>query len=267
MADRLRQIPTRDELRRGKHLIPSFLELHTLDMTVWDDDFMGDQMRYDGTAPGTYQSTASGTSAATAAIVAGSADGIIRLDPGTDNDGRSDLSLGRHFRGNRNAVVWWRVLMPAAITAMKFELGFTDVVSGTDAGAVATKATPTFNATDAVILVMDTDDDTNLTLVGNLNGTAATAYDFSTVLAVDLYYYFGIALIDTRAQAYLLDANGNLLETQPSQGRWMESAITAATLLTPWAFVQNRSANQRLLDIDRLLVYQWKTATASGAGG
>lgn len=227
----------------------------------WDDHFKGDQVRGDATAPGTYQSTASGTSAAVANISAGLVGGQLLLDPGSDNGGRSDLSLGLHYTGSRFAVAAFKFRTGDGLGSMKFELGFTDVVSGTDAGAVNVKATPTFNASDAALLVLDTNADALLTLVGVQAGTAAAAYNFSTALSNDTFYYGIVALRGTRAAGYLLDADGNVLERQPTSG-YMESAITAATLLTPWAFAQNRSASQRRLYIDRLKVYQLSTASS-----
>mgnify|MGYP001595726426 FL=1 len=262
MAEKIIHLPTRRRMKAGlgSRAEKDFIQLGfpALDVTVWDDDFMGDQVRYDATAPGTYQSTASGTGSATAALVAGTIHGVIRLDPGTADDGRSDLSLGLHFRGDRNVVCWWRVSLPAAIGSMKFELGLTDVVSGTDAGAINVKATPSYTATDAVVLCLDTDDDTNLTLLGVAAGTGATAIDFNTTLAVSTDYYMGIALENGVAKGYLLDEDGGLIEQTASR---MASAVTATTLLTPWAFVQNRSGSQRILDIDRLTVYQRRTTT------
>ena len=238
------------------------LELGTpLGIDLWDDHFMGDQMRYDATAPWAYQSTASGTGAGVAAISAGLVGGQAFLDPGSDDDGRSDISLGLHFTGSRFAVCIWRFRTGDGLGSAKFELGFTDVVSGTDAGAVNAKSTPTFNASDAALLVLDTDDDTLLTLVGVQAGTAATASDFTTALANNTFYYGVVALRGTRAAGYLLDTDGNVLERQPTSG-YMENAVTAATLLTPWAFAQNRSAAQRRVYLDRLKCYQFATPSS-----
>lgn len=259
MADPILYVPTRRMIKRiwGDGRVRSLEIKNAAEVSYWEDDFKGDQMRYDATAPGTYQSTASGTASATAAISTGVVNGAILLDAGTDDDGRSDLSLGLHYRGDLNATILWRASI-SAITSVKFEFGLTDVVSGTDAGAVNVKATPSFNATDCVVLAFDRDDDANLTLLGNANGTAATAIDFSTTLAAATYYYFGVTLRDGRAKGILLDANGNKIE----ETNWMESAVTSTVLLTPWAFVQNRSAAQRTATIDYLLVYQRRTTTS-----
>lgn len=258
MANKIESISTAQRLRKGKSAIPSLLELQGMDVFYWRDDFVGD-LFYGGAAPGVYQSTASGAAAATAAISTGAANGKILLDPGTDNAGRSDISLGLHFTGSRNAHCWWHLTTPANIGSFKFETGFTDVLSGTDAGAVNVKATPTVRADDAVVAVFDTDDDTNLTLVGVAATVVPTAIDFAKALAAATEYYIGIELRDGAARGYLLDAQGELLEDT----NWMLLAVTSTTLLTPWAFVQNRSGSQRLLLLDLLYAYQRRSATAT----
>ena len=257
------EIPSRKRMyAEGADGAFEILELGVpLGIDCWDDGFEGDLFR-GGAAPGVYQSTASGAASAVAALDLGAVGGQCTLDPGDANAGRSDLSLGRHYTGNRFATCWWRINMRDAITSSKFEVGLTDVVSGTDAGALSAKAgNGTWNATDAVVLCRDTDDDTNLTLLAVQNGTAATSLDFSTVLALNTMYWLGVTLRGTRAAGYLMDTDGNLLERQPASA-YIESAVTAATLLTPWAFVQNRSGSQRRLNIDRLKVYQFATANS-----
>lgn len=232
-----------------------FLSLRSWNRAVWEDDFMGDQMKYDATAPGTYQSTASGAASAAAAISTGVVNGAAILDAGTDNGGRSDLSLGLHYEARLSPLYVARFSINT-ITTRKFEVGFTDVVSGTDAGAVATKATPTFNATDCALLVYDTNDDAVLTLVGNPGGGTAASVDFTITLAAATYYYFGVQLYDEDDEAvgFVLDANGRLLETQK-----IRTAITSTVLLTPWLFVQNRAANAGSMTVDWHLAQQFRT--------
>lgn len=258
MALTLANISTTERLRQGKSAIPSILELRTMDVFFRDYDFEGDLFP-GGTAPGIFQSTASGTAAAAAAISTGVVNGAILLDAGSDNGGRSDLSLGLHLRGDRYAHCWWRAQI-SAVTSVKAEWGLTDVVSGTDAGAVNVKATPTWTATDAVVLCVDTNDGTELSLMGVKAGTAETVVDVSTTkltLAAATDYYFGIELRDDQARAHILDANGRLIIST----EWMDDAVTETVLLTPWAFVQNRSGSQRTMTIDYLAIYQRRTAS------
>jgi len=251
--DFLERFDTTRNLKRrlGSRAERDFLELRSMTVSGWEDDFQGDTLN------GLYQSTASGTAAAAAAISTGVVNGAILLDAGTDNAGRSDLSSGLHYQAQLNPIYIARFSINT-LTTRKFEIGFTDVISGTDAGAVNVKATPTFNATDGVFLVFDTDDDAVLTLAGVKAGTAATVADFATALVADTYYYFGVALFgDDNAKGFLLDANGYFLEEET-----IEDAVTADTLLTPWLFIQNRAANAGSMTVDWHRAYQRRTTTA-----
>ena len=254
-ADPIVYTPTLQYLkaRRGNPVFGLHDIFNNIAVSKWEDDFMGDLFK-GGAAPGAYQSTASGAASATAAIVAGTVNGAILLDAGTDNSGRSDLSLGRHFRGDLNATLIVRASIDT-ITTSKFEVGFTDVISGTDAGAVNVKATPSFTADDFVGLVRDTNDDTNVTLLGVAATVAAAAIDMTTTIAAATYYYYGVTLRDTNAKGFILDANGNLIE----QTAWMANAVTGTVLLTPWIFFQNRSAAAHAMTVDYLLAYQRRT--------
>ena len=240
----------------GRTRYTDFLELNAFTTSKWEDDFQGDLFSA-GSAPALYQSTASGAASATAAISTGVVNGAALLDAGTDNSGRCDLSWGLHYQAQLNAVYVARFKINA-ITTRKFEIGFTDVVSGTDAGAVNVKATPTFTADNAVVLVFDTNDDTNLSLVGVKATVAATAADFSTTLVADTYYYFGVALIgdSDQAKGFILDANGYFLEEET-----ITAAVDIDTLLTPWLFVQNRAGNAGSMTLDWHRAYQRRTTT------
>lgn len=259
MADPIIRVNSRDFLRRempGRDDLFPFLELNTFDMAVWFDDFMGDQFRYDATAPGTYQTTAD-SGATAAAIVTGQVNGIIRLVTGTTANQKSDISLGLHFRGELNAVIAVR-LLASAVTSVKMEVGFTDVVSGTDDGAVNVLATPSFNATDAALWVVDTNDTALWQAVGVQNGTAATKQEPTSDQvgpAAATYETMIVALRDTTAYFYRLNANGRLTYSSDP----MTSAVTAATSLTPWVSAHTRNTTSKNCDIDFIWVAQRRT--------
>ena len=241
-------------LRRklGSHNALSFLELHAWDISRFEDDFVGDTLN------STYQSTASGANSVAAAISTGAVNGKILLDAGDANAGRCDLSSGLHYQAQLNAIYVARFTVNSSLTR-KFEIGFTDTISGTDAGAVNVKATPTWTADNAVVLVYDTNDDTNLTLMGVKATVASEVKDFSTAISGASYYYFGVALFaNTEARGFLLDGDGAFLEEQV-----ITSAITATTQLTPWIFVQNRAGTAGSITLDWHGVYQRRTTTAN----
>ena len=248
----LETLNTSRNLKRkmGTSHAQDFLELQAWNIPSFEDEFQGD------TLSGTYQSTASGANSVAAAISTGVVNCAILLDAGDADNGRCDLSLGLHYQAQLNCVYVARFVIPT-LTTRKFEIGFTDVISGTDAGAVATKATPTFTADDAVVLVYDSDDDTNLTLAGVKATAVATEADFDFTLVAGTYYYFGVALFgDDNARGFLLDANGALIEEQI-----IEDCITGSTLLTPWLFVQNRAGNAGTMTVDWHTAYQRRTTT------
>ena len=222
--------------------------LSFMDLNRWDDDFQGDTLH------GGYQSTASGAASAAAALVAGTLGGIVRLDTGTDDNGRSDLSLGRHYTGEQAALMVARVKI-SAITSFKLEIGFTDVVSGTDAGAVNNADTPTFNADDFCGLVFDTDYFTG-SAAGRLMGVAATVAAAVTNTAFTptaaAYFTVAIALQDTTMHVVIMNASHEVLY----RGQ-LALAITKTVLLTPWIFAQTRVITTgKTLDIDKLHVRQ-----------
>lgn len=259
---------TRDYLKKNHggrgRLYPMFEHL-TPDVAVWNDDFMG-APAIQPSAGGAYQLTASGTASAVAAIVVGTVNGAVRLNAGTADDGRSDLSLGLNFRGDLSCAIMVK-LEVTDILAMKLEVGFTDVISGTDAGAVNDVSAPTFTATDAVLWIQDTDDggNANLQCVGVDSGTAATKIEDGQTMVVNTQLTLGIEVrenpsgTDTcSAKFYRGDANG--LITYESD--WMDLAISDNVLLTPWIFAQNRGASTNLdVTIDYIKVWQRRTSS------
>ena len=234
--------------RLGTRAERYFLELQAMTVHSFEDDFVGD------TLDGLYQSTASGANSVAAAISTGVVNGAILLDAGDANSGRSDLSYGRHYRGDQGAIYVARFSINT-ITNRKFEIGFTDVISGTDAGAVNVRATPSFNADDCAVLCFDTSDNSSLKLVGNKATTAATSVSFSLTLASATYYYFQVALFNDVAVGTVFNADGGFLEEQR-----ITSAVTATVLLTPWLFVQNRTASAGSMTADYHRAYQRRTS-------
>lgn len=253
-AEFVQHIPTRKRLRRvagSPRGLIDFIELGlpALQITAWDDDFQGDTLN------GTYQSTASGANSAAAAIETGIVNGAILLDPGDANSGRCDLSIGLHYQGQLNAVVAARFTHLSAVGSAKVEIGFTDTVSGTDAGAVNAKATPTWTADDAAVLVYDTTDDNQYTLAGVAATVASGVKDSSFTPVAGTYNTFIVALLGGNARGYILDADGNVIYDSD----WLTSAVTSTVLLTPWLFVQNRSGARRSVRLDRFAAWQRKT--------
>jgi hypothetical protein len=229
-----------------------FFDFHGLDNDVWDDHFMG------AATDVRYGSTANGTSAA-ALVTDSKLGGQGLLNAGTADEGRSDLSLGLHFRADRSCAVAVKLSM-SAITQAKLEVGFTDVVTGTDAGAVNVLATPSFNANNFVGIVFDTDDTAYYQLAGVDNTVEATKVEDTVAPVVDTFEWL---ILETREYDTSLNIAAARFHRATAEGyftyssAWMRGAVASNVLLTPWIFAQNRGASTNLdVSIDRLVVWQ-----------
>ena len=243
---------------RSRYSDPGFMrrwnEYQAADVQLWTDDFLGDTLN------GTYQVSAA-TSGSNPAIDTGQASGRVAFDAGSSDNGSSCLSLGLHYYGQFHCAMECKIQF-SAVTSLKFEIGFTDVVAGTDDGAVSALATPTWTADDAALWCFDTDDTAYPQLLG-VKATAASAKVEPTVtISASTYYSFGIEIVDTAIRGTIRNAAGALIyDSERSNKTLLASAMTANTLLTPWVYVQNRSATQRIGYMDYLEVVQYRATT------
>ena len=268
MANPVQKVPSRQNLRNTLGLAREFgfLEFNTLDHTLWDDDFMGD------TFFGGYQTTQNGSGAAAPAMTE-AANGTIAMVTGSADGGRTDLSLGLSYSPSLNAVIAARIKV-SSIATVKMEIGFTDVLSGTDAGAVDNADTTTFSATDCAVWCFDTDDTTDVwrtssTYDAHSSSSVWTSTETGFAPVADTYETLIVALegVNTAegatatnpstAHFYRLDANGY----QTYKSAPITTGPTSNITLTPWLFVQNRTSSTRTMTVDFLKVWQRRTAS------
>lgn len=225
------------------------LGVPALNIVKLDYEFMGDAI------PSEWQAISAGTAAAAIAISADGANGLAALDAGTDSGGYSGASLSRGFTAQRNATLWVYAA-PDTASSLKMEIGFTDAHNDTG-GAVNVKATPTFTATDFVGWVVDTNNNANWegmsVAAGSAKATIAAAQALTTTGR-----WFGVMLReDGMARWRMLDAVASHLY----DSGWQETRVTEDVLLTPWLFIINRTASQRVMYVDRVLAYQRRNAS------
>jgi len=127
-----------------------------------------------------------------------------------------------------------------------------------DDGAVTTKATPAFTATDCALFVFDTTEDGEITFVSN-GGTAdanADATDFD--IAADTFFVVevvGRGPTDTTGD----NVSGYI------NGQYVGSGnITGASTLTPWAYVETLTTATRTFTVDYWAVVGPRTAAWGG---
>src|SRR3990167_7760703 len=155
--------------------------------------------------------------------------GVMTLTTGSAGSDSAGQGLGLNWSGD-NGFYFIARLKISRITDSKFEIGMTDAVN--DDGAVTTKATPAFTATDCALFVLDTTEDAAVTFVSNGGTTDANA-DWSGTLAADTYFVVeivGRGPTDTTGDNVMGFINGQLVGS---------GNINGASRLTPWWYIED----------------------------
>ena len=251
MANPVQKVPSRQNLRNQIGLAREFgfLEFNTLDQVVVFDDFLGDVLDVE------WRTADTGSGSSADAVKSAGANGTIVMVTGTADNGYSALSKELTFQGQLNCVMAARIKVDD-IAAVKIEVGFTDAHD--DAGAVNTLATYSTTATDWVGWIFDTDDTAYWQATGVDTNTEATKIEPSIAPVAATYETLIVALEDTTAHFYRLDANGY----QTYKSAPMTGACTKDVSLTPWVFVQSReSSDSKTLTVDYIKAWQRRTAS------
>ena len=254
MANPVQHVPSRQNLRNNIGLAREFgfLEFNTLDQVVVFDDFVGDVLSVE------WQTADTGSGSSADAVISAGANGTIVMVTGTADNGYSAISRELTFQGQLNCVLAVRLKINDVADA-KIEVGFTDAHD--DAGAVNTLGTYSTTATDWVGWIFDTEDTGNATkwqATGVDSNTEATKIEPDLTVAADTYETLIVALEDTTAHFYRLDANGY----QTYKSAPMTGACSKDVSLTPWVFVQSReSSDSKTLTVDYIKAWQRRTAS------
>lgn len=204
-------------------------------MVGYWDDFVGSPT---GTWPANanwmYPATV-GTGTEVIGITAGLGGTLTCTTGGTNGNGAYQ-TFGLNWRGTEGVYYIARVKIDSIATA-KWEAGLTD--SLTAEGAIATKATPTFTATNCAVFAFDTSDDTNITFITANGGVVGANADSVVTLAADTYVTLEIRVLGGFAVGYV---NG----IQCGAG----GAISATAPLTPYVGATTRATATRTLTCD-----------------
>ena len=262
-------------LRRvmGYSRLYPFIEHHSLNvvqMLPGGDDFLGDTLRTDLYTV----ANGGGAGAASPVITANSLNGICDFVTGTagDSTASSELSSGLAFRGDRSCVLV-ALLSVDIITGVKIEVGFTDVA--TDPGAVNVKGTPTFNATDCALWVLDTNDagvgweglaanngDTApmATVEAGIDPVAGTNEWLMVELLRNDSGDNQCAVVFRRfTEAGLMTYGPEVGSTTAIGGAADPQGPNSNVLLTPWIYVEARNATSKTLSLDYWNAWQLRT--------
>ncbi len=201
--------------------------------SFWDDFF--------GDALDARWSATSGTGSEVVGITAG-INGFMTLTTGANSDDSAGVAAGLHWKGDNGIYLIVRAKL-SAITTAKFEIGLSDAAISRDTGAIATKATPTFTATDFAGHVFDTTDDTSTTFISANGGVAGANAD-------------GAAPVADSFAIYEVLVSGPTVTTGDFAAGYIDGklvgsgSVNGATALTPWLYVETNTTATRTLTVD-----------------
>ncbi len=198
------------------------------DYNVFSDMFWGDQI--DAKYPG------ASTDTGTVTFTEHNLGHFLEFKSSAGNDKYAGQGVGLQWSGDRGCLLQGIVKTPAAITAMKFEFGFSD--ADDIAGAVLDKGAVTGTGTDFAIIVYDTDDDANIGFITSTGGTLTATQDI-VAAAVSTTYRFAVRVDGDSCSAYL---NNELIAGGAH-------VLDGSVALTPWCFVQARDTSERILQL------------------
>ena len=167
--------------------------------------------------------------------------GTMTLTTGANANDSAGQGLGLNWSGDDGFYFIARCKLDT-ITSAKFEIGMTDAVG--DDGAVTTKATPAFTATDCGLFVFDTTEDGEVTFVSNGGTTDANADATDFDIVADTYFVVEVVCkgpTDTTGDNAAGYINGQLIGT---------GNINGASPLTIWAYCLTRTTATRTFTVD-----------------
>ena len=240
-------------LRRQGDISPGspifeFLERFcTPDYTSFFDDFLGDTINLDLYAV----ANGGGASAASYAVNVQS-DGWIRATSGTANDATASASLITPvlWYGDQNAWCEYRWKIPsAAVTDTRVEMGFVDVVPGSNASVFNSLTTPSVNTSvvDCAAYCFNHTGSTTTNILGTI-GTSITAAKSSltmpTAIATTVKNIIRIQMIANHVYIWVDGVPQTALNTGGTD------YVEGGSALALWSYLRANSATTKSHDID-----------------
>ena len=231
----------------------AFLEMFAINDVVHEiDDFIGDAINLDKYAV----ANGGGASAASFAINTQQG-GVVRATTGTANDATASASLitPAQWSGDKYAGVEFYWTPITAVTEARVEVGFSDVVPGSNASVVATLATPTVNAS-VVDAAVDTYNHTGstttnqITTIGSSIDALKSTFTPVTAVAAATKVRTRIQLVGNHVYLW---RDGVLLADHNTPGT---DYIEGGSLIAVWAYVRANNATSKSLDLDAIRIWQ-----------
>ncbi len=217
------------------------------------DDFLGDTINLDNYALGN-----GGGASAVAFAVTVAENGWIRATTGTANDATTTESLitPKIYYGDRNAWIEMRVKPVTAVTETQIELGFVDVVPGSNktvVNALTGPATVNASVVDAAVFVYDHSTATTTTELVTIGGSitiANTAFTAPTAVAAGTAFTIRVALQGNHVYCWM---DGVLVAKHNVPGT---DYIEGGNAVAGFALITATNATSKSLDIDYIHIQQ-----------
>ncbi len=232
----------------------AFLERFSIPTNIWQfDDFLGDAINLDLYAV----ANGGGASAASYAINT-QVGGFIRATTGTANDATASASLITpvQWYGDQFAMSEWRWKIPsAAVTEVRVEMGFVDVVPGSNASIFNSLTTPTVNASvvDAAAYAYNHTSSTTSNILGTIGTTidaAKTNLTMPTAITTAVANIIRLHMI--RNHVYLF-VDGAMVAHHDVGGT---NYVEGGSALALFSYVRANSATTKSHDIDYIAAMQ-----------
>ncbi len=212
---------------------------------VLEDDFRGDALR------AWYPIAKTNGASAAVTFTEHNTEGFIDLITGTANNGYAGQGIGTSWNGDRGILAEFLFLTPSSLADFKFEVGLPD--ADNLAGAVNDKNAESVNMTDGAVLVYDSNDDSNLTLI-HAKGGVVDAVDLSMTLTVSTRYYVAFRVTDDNVQVMIRGLTGTPSAEEVVSNLVASAGVEGGTDLTPWMFSQARAGSAS----KALRWYKWR---------
>ncbi len=208
----------------------------SFDYDVFEDNFWGDQLL--AIYPAAFLSTG------TVVFTEHNANGFLEIKSGSSTGNSAGQGLGLQATGDRGVLFEAVITLPGTITNWKFEIGLTD--SDQDDGAVNDKASPSHNATDYAVFILDTSENTEFDFMSD--GASIAAQETTNTLT--------LAASDVLRVAIQVDGNNLRAWVNHTLVAQHSAAIEGGNTLTPWVFSQARAGAERILQLNK-----WRITT------
>lgn len=182
--------------------------------------------------------------------------GVIRATTGTANDDTASASLigAANWYGDRNCGIEIRWKPITAVTDVRIEMGFVDVVPSSNKPIGNNISTPTVNASvvDAAVYLYNESSSTatsELLTIGTTISAAKSTFTPPTTIAAGTYNVVRLQLIGNQVFLWM---DGQLMASHAAAAT---DYVEGGSALAPFVYIKALSATSKSIDLDYVHVW------------